>query len=78
MPLGRAKRNEAWYLAETAARANQGAEAAQKSRPDNQSGVTAKKRLIENGIYLVAITAKKTRRRNKYGGSRKLHYGIIA
>lgn len=55
-----------------------GGSAALTDRPDNQSGVTAKKRLIENGIYLVAITAKKTRRRNKYGGSRKLHYGIIA
>ena len=36
-----------------------GGSAALTDRPDNQSGVTAKKRLIENGIYLVAITAKK-------------------
>ena len=34
-----------------------GGSAALTDRPDNQSGVTAKKRLIENGIVLVAITA---------------------
>ncbi len=34
-----------------------GGSAALTDIPDNQSGVTAKKRLIENGIYLVAITA---------------------
>ena len=63
MPLGRAKRNEAWYLAETAARANQGAEAAQKSRPDNQSGGKE-----ESGARLNLAERKKKQRTEWHWG----------